>query len=127
MYSWSEINVKCNLYSDNCEIVKGDSRSVPGPMNHSPGTAINILPDLKTTISGRIVNVTYYAISNGTVFVSFWESTDVYGQFRLVTKIFIEVTITDRIAVSITVLVFNPCITVYIFSIRKSFKTQQNN
>ena len=101
------------LYSEHCEIVKGDNRRIPGPMNDIPGTAINIFPELKTTIPGRIVNVSYYAVRTGTVFVSFWKETGVYGQFELVAKVFINVIATYMVAVSKTVIVFKACIIVF--------------
>ena len=97
------------MYLDRCEIVKGDNRSIPGLMNGIPGTAINIFPELKTTIPGRIVNISYYAVRAGTVFVSFWKET-VYGPFQLVTKVFISVIATYMVAVSKTVLVLHHCI-----------------
>ena len=66
------------LFSDNqsCYSFKPDNRTQLGPLNDAPGTCTNIFPDISIPRSGRVVNITFYASSAGSAFVSFWKRID---------------------------------------------------
>ena len=83
-----------------CDITKGDGRDVLGNLNDDdPGTAINLFDGIKTTVSGRIINITYYAIRIGPPFISFWKPTTTSREFRLINKVRIDTTTTESVEV----------------------------
>ena len=99
-YALTLINCYALKGTSECDITKGDGRDVLGNLNDdNPGTAINLFDGLTTTVSGRIINITYYTIKIGPPFISFWKPTTRSREFELMNKVQIDTTTTGSIEV----------------------------
>ena len=57
-------------------------------MSQTPGNLINIFGDLKTEITGKVVEISFYAVRSGTMYVSFWKNVPTEAHtFEMVAKI----------------------------------------
>ena len=71
-----------------CDILKGDERSMPGPLNFdTPGGNINLFSSITVPVSGRVKHVLFYARRSRNVYVSFWKTTGVQHEFEMEAKI----------------------------------------
>ena len=71
-----------------CDTLKGDERSIPGPLNYdTTGSNINIFSSITVPVSGRVKHVLFYARRSRKVYVSFWKPTGVQHEFEMETKI----------------------------------------
>ena len=74
---------------EDCETLKGDSRSTPGQLNTIPGNHMNLFRTLTVPKSGQVTQLIFYARTPRNVFVSFWKPTGTQHGFEMESKILV--------------------------------------
>ena len=61
---------------------------------------------IESSMSGRITNITYYAVRSGSPYISFWKATDMTRQYELVNKVKLNISYPLGLKVSPNYLIF---------------------